>query len=66
MSDIPHETISAWHQTMSEQGWIFRNGHTVRNWAARRMFRKLDAPVRKHPLVWPRCLRHIRFALEVA
>jgi hypothetical protein len=34
MPEIPHETISAWHQTMTEQGWIFRNGNTVRNWAA--------------------------------
>ena len=66
MPDIPLETISTWHQTMSEHGWICRNGHTVRNWAARRMFRELDAPVHEHPLVWLRCLRRIRFALEVA
>ena len=31
---IPVDTIAAWHKTMSEQSWILRNGHTVRNWAS--------------------------------
>ena len=33
MSDIAIEAICEWHKTMTEQSWILRNGHNVRNWA---------------------------------
>ena len=33
MSDISVEAICEWHKTMTEQSWILRNGHNVRNWA---------------------------------
>ena len=33
MSDIAVEAICEWHKTMTEQSWILRNGHNVRNWA---------------------------------
>ena len=33
MGDIAVEAICEWHKTMTEQSWILRNGHNVRNWA---------------------------------
>ena len=33
MTDIAVEAICEWHKTMTEQSWILRNGHNVRNWA---------------------------------